>query len=242
MRDFKKTNSDIEQFGFSVVLIEGTEYLPAFAYSIGLWKTYKHPEVIVFGLPSDTLHAIINSIGEFVSKKNAIHSGRLYDDFLDNLKNTFLEVDSRNMNDYFGFALDFYEAEVPALEFIWPDNSGLFPWDENFTEDLKFAQPLLDRNYDFKFMESENLGVFTTRQWLEDGHPIVHVVHDYDGDWQFLTGDQSENDIKLVALKQLVGRDNTLNDVFDLDYGEEAIRDSVGGEWERNYFDENEEK
>ncbi|MDR0265416.1 MAG: hypothetical protein LBJ04_19525 [Sphingobacterium sp.] len=28
---------------------------------------------------------------------------------------------------------------------------------------------------------------FTTRQWIEESKPILRVVHDNDGDWQFLT-------------------------------------------------------
>ena len=51
--------------------------------------------------------------------------------------------------------------------------------------------------------------------------PILRVVHEHDGDWQFLTGDQMQEDIKIVALEQLVLRDKTLNDVRDLEYGED---------------------
>lgn len=36
-------------------------------------------------------------------------------------------------------------------------------------------------------------------------------------------------DIKIVGLKELVLRDFTLNQIFDLGYGEEAKRDFVGG-------------
>jgi hypothetical protein len=47
-------------------------------------------------------------------------------------------------------------------------------------------------------------------------------------------------DIKIVALEELVLRDKTLNEVFDLDYGEAADRDSIGGQWKRSKV-ENEE-
>src|SRR4030095_13733646 len=94
-------------------------------------------------------------------------------------------------------------------------------------------QPLLDRNVDFKFREARNLATFTTRQWIEEQKPILHVVHDDDGDWQFLTGDQMPEDIKIVGLEQLVLRDKTLNEIFDLEYGEEARRKFIGGQWTR---------
>jgi hypothetical protein len=41
-------------------------------------------------------------------------------------------------------------------------------------------------------------------------------------------------DIKIVALEELVLRDKTLNEIFDLDYGEEAEREFIGGKWTRN--------
>jgi hypothetical protein len=60
------------------------------------------------------------------------------------------------------------------------------------------------------------------------------VVHDEDGDWQFLTGDQMPEDVKIVALEQMTLYDPTLNDVFNLDYGEEAERNFIGDKWIRN--------
>lgn len=96
-----------------------------------------------------------------------------------------------------------------------------------------YKQPLLDRNADFKFNEPKNLTVFTTRQWIEEQKPILRVVHDKDRDWQFLTGEMAE-DIGIAALAELIKRDHTLNEVFDLEYGEEAERDFLGGKWTRN--------
>jgi len=77
------------------------------------------------------------------------------------------------------------------------------------------------------------LTTFTTRQWLDENKPILRVVHDNDGDWQFLTDDQKQEDIKIVALEQLINHDNTLNELFDLEYGEEAERDSIEKKWTR---------
>lgn len=39
---------DIEKFGWTIILVEGTDYLPTFAYTIGLYKNYRHPEIIAF--------------------------------------------------------------------------------------------------------------------------------------------------------------------------------------------------
>jgi hypothetical protein len=233
-RDDHKTRLDIEKYGLTVIMIEATDYLPSFAYSIGLWEKYKHPEIISFGLTLKTLHAIINDVAELVKGGQKIEIKRNYPDIFNNGRAEFINVDQRNLSDYFGYAIDFYSSgEFPALQLIWTDRNNKFPWERNFEEEFIYKQPLLDRNADFKFREPWNLATFTTRQWLDLNRPIVHVVHEKDGDWQFLTGDQLLEDAVIVALEQLVLRDKTLNEVFNLDYGEEASRDFIGGKWTR---------
>lgn len=233
-RDNQRTLSDIEKFGLSVILIQATDYLPSFAYSIGLWQKFGHPEIICFGLSIETLHGLINDAAEMVKNGGTIEANKQYDDFFESGSAEFVKVDSRNLPDYFGSAIDFYDSsDFPALQLVWTDRDNRFPWDEGFEKEYLYKQPLLDRNAEFKFREADNLGIFTTRQWLKEQKPIVHVAHDEDGDWQFLTGDQMPEDIKIVALKELVLRDFTLNQIFDLEYGEEAKRDFVGGEWTR---------
>ena len=145
-----------------------------------------------------------------------------------------MEVESGYLENYFGYGLNFYKVDnFPALQLVWTDRKNNFPWDKQYEEEFKYRQPLLDRNIDFKFREEKNLGIFTTRQWLDLNQPILRVVHDKDGDWQFLTGDQMHSDIKLVCFKDMISRDLTLNELFNLDYGEEAERNSVGGQWTR---------
>ena len=228
-RDDQKTNSNIEKYGLTVILIEGTEYLPPFAYSIGLWKMFRHPEIISFGLTPKTLHSIINIAADLVKEEQKIVTNKVYSDFFEGRLAEFVTVDKRNMGDYFGTAIDFYNTiDFPALQLVWTDRNNRFPWDKDFEEEFIYKQPLLDRNADFKFREPRNLATFTTRQWLELNKPILQVIHEQSGDWQFLTGDQMQEDIKIVALEQMVKRDKTLNEIFDLDYGEQAVRDSIG--------------
>ena len=242
-RNDEQTKSDIEKFGLSVIIIEATDYLPSFAYSIGLWQKYKHPEIICFGLRTQTLHTVINDVADFVKNGQVIQAGKTYDNIFDNSKSEFLSVDKRNLSDYFGTAIDFYNSkDFQALQLVWTDRNDKFPWETDFEEDFIYKQPLLDRNADFKFREAKNLGIFTTRQWLELDKPILRVVHDTDGDWQFLTSDQMPEDVKLVAIEQMIIKDRTLNEVFDLDYGEEAEREFVGGEWTRNIVEYEDEE
>jgi hypothetical protein len=234
-RDDSRTKSDIEKYGLSVILIEATDYLPSFAYSIGLWAKYNHPEIICFGLSTQTLHSLINDVADLVKSGQKIETNKTYNNIFKNSKAEFVQIDNRNLADYFGTAIDFYNSnDFPAIQLVWTDRNDKFPWETDFEDEFKYKQPLLDRNADFKFSEAKNVAVFTTRQCLELGKPILRVIHDNDGDWQFLTGDQMLEDASLVALEQMTIKDKTLNEVFDLEYGEEAEREFIGGKWTRN--------
>jgi hypothetical protein len=232
--DNEKFITDINKFGYTVLAVEASDYLPSFAYTVGLWKNCKHPEVISFGLTVKNLNILLNTVGKLVMEGEQINTNKIYQTFFDNSKVEFIEVDKRNISDYFGYAIDLYQTkDFPALQLVWTDRNNLFPWESDFEKEFLYKQPLLDRNADFKFRESVNLGVFTTRQCFESDQPILYVAHDFDGDWQFLTKNPLEEDAIFVSLEEIIIHDKTLNEVFDLDYGEEATRKFIGDNWTR---------
>lgn len=131
--DDDKLIADIDRFGWMVMLIEATSYLPSFTYTVGLWKNYNHPELIAFGLTTKTLHSILNIGGELVKSGEALQSGRDYDEFFENGVAQFIQADQRNLNDYFGYAIWFNKTnEFPALQLVWTDRNNKYPWDKNF--------------------------------------------------------------------------------------------------------------
>lgn len=151
-----------------------------------------------------------------------------------------MQVDPECIKDYFGYAIWFNQtSNFPALQLVWTDRQNRYPWEDGFEDEFKFIQPLLDRNAAFKFLEEKNLAVFTTRQWLEEKKPILRVVHEEDGDWQFLTGDQMPEDIRIVALEQMTIHDPTINELFNLEYGQVAERAFVGDKWIRSFLPQN---
>ncbi len=242
-RDDKKIMASIEKYGYTIIVLDATEYLPSFAYSIGLWQNFKHPEIICFGLTAKTLGELIRDVADLVKKGQTIETNRNHDDFFENSMVQFIELDNRNLHDYFGTAIDIYDTDTfPALQFVWTDRNDKFPWETDFESEFIYRQPLLDRNADFKFREAKNLATYTTKQWIEQKKPITWVIHDSDGDWQFLTDDEpSAENIKIVALEQIILGDKTLNELFDLEYGEQAERKFIGDKWIRNKFEYDDE-
>lgn len=232
--DDEKLIADIEQYGFAVIMMEATDYQPSCAFTVGLWKNFNHPELICFGLPINTLHSILNVGGDLIKKGICFKVEVNYDVFFENGSTQLVQVNPVSIKDYFGYAIWFNQtSNFPALQLVWTDRHNRYPWEDGFEEEFKFIQPLLDRNAEFKFLEEKNLGIFTTRQWLEEKKPILRVVHEEDGDWQFLTGDQMPEDIRIVALEQMTINDPTINELFNLEYGQVAEREFVGDKWVR---------
>jgi hypothetical protein len=242
VQDFKEVLSHIEDYGCHITLIEADNYLPAFVYSIGLYKKFNHPEIICFGLKVEVMAAIINDALDMIKQGKTFVPGVGYDDFLNGYNIYFIEVNKKFYTDYLGYAGRFYDTfDFPTLQLVWPDKESNFPWDEAYNPNLKFRQPLLDRNTDFKFYEERNLGVYTTQQALS-GDSILYVYHNVDGDWEFYTSSEPDlNDAKLVCLEELIKLDPSLNTIYHLQFGWAASRGGQGEEWRLEELPEEEE-
>lgn len=224
---------NIEKYGCHLALLEADNYLPAFVYSIGLFKKFNHPEIICFGLNTNVMGGILNHARDLIKQGEKFELNKLYRGFLEGYYIQFISVDKDYYPSYLGYAGWFYgDFNFPVLQIVWPDKQSKFPWEDNFNPNWKFKQPLLDRNTDFKFYEERNLGVYTTKQFFE-GEPILYVYHNQDGAWQFHTSLNPDiNDAKLVCLEEITKLDPTINDIYHLQYGWRAWRDSIRDEWQ----------
>jgi len=64
----RKLLADVQDPGWHVIGIEADDEGPSFAYSIEIYHTFSHPEIIVFGLDIPVMHCMINAIGERVTR------------------------------------------------------------------------------------------------------------------------------------------------------------------------------
>lgn len=234
---------DVKDYGWSVCLFEVNTATPAFAYTIGLWENFNHPELICFGLPINTMHAILNDVGEWVRGGQRVELGVDNFDVLERLPVQFRPVEASNIPDYFGYGRWFYKyLDFPAVQLIWPDTEGHYPWSAAYAARYEFSQPLLEQKLDFKFFEPKDTAVFAARQIFKENKPILRVRHDEDdGAWQFLTGETVTTDhIIIVALESVVKRDPTVNSLFNMPTGQVATRDAVGSPWVREELQEEE--
>ena len=140
----QKVFDDVAKHGWHVVKILEQAKVPGWAFSIGLYKNFKHPEIIVFGLAHDVMHFMINSIGEEVRSGKRFEEGRQYPDLIETYECTFKTVSVVWHYPFLGYADWFYKGiDYPVLQCIWPDKRSLYPWDAEFNSNWSWAQPLL---------------------------------------------------------------------------------------------------
>ena len=87
----------------------------------------------------------------------------------------------------------------------------------------------------WKFHDAPNTACFTTTEVLS-GAPVLHVYHDYEGDWQFHVppGATASSSVKVVSLAYMIGTNDLLADLHDLPCGWSAQWSAGAGYWVRS--------
>lgn len=124
---------------------------PAFAYTIGLWHNYKHPELIIVGMPDDVGGAVLNLQGYLIRDEGRqLIAGQSYDDVIDDYAVQCVEAPRPAYETWALSVIWFYEEilkeePAPVLQIVWPSltEPALYPWDEGWDEVKPSEQPIL---------------------------------------------------------------------------------------------------
>jgi len=142
-----KVLTDIRTEGFHIVGVfpRDDQEGPNWAFSIGLFHSFRHPEVIVCGLSLKTCMSVVSTIGTQVKTGERYEPDAMYDDILESpYRCTFRQVNPTQYREHVGYALWFYDPDrFPLLQCFWTDKDFHFPWDEGCEAYVQQAQPLL---------------------------------------------------------------------------------------------------
>ena len=141
----ERAKQDVEAFGWHVVMVSGGGD-PGFLFTIGLWKTYGHPEIILFAPGEDPrgMAGRLQAVAQRVKAGETFDAEALYEGLFGAYPGTFRAV-AQDWYPYFlGTAMAFYESyDFPAFQLFWSDQDGRFPWEPDFALALAPFQPLL---------------------------------------------------------------------------------------------------
>lgn len=140
----EKALRDIKEFGCHVLLILGEGELPPFAYSIGIFREQGAPEVTVVGLKQELAHSVVNEYNRRVRSGERFVAGAEYGGFIQGFRCRFEVVVKAYYKEYFGWGLWLYKTEhFPVLQLVYPNTSGVWPWEDDATDWFRQRQPIL---------------------------------------------------------------------------------------------------
>lgn len=86
----------------------------------------------------------------------------------------------------------------------------------------------------YKFKDPENTACIVCNHVLSKERPILYAAHDGEADWQFLCGqdDHTEENAKIISLKQVTELDQTVNDLYEMPFKVGAERKNVKDKWQ----------
>lgn len=140
----QRIHDDVAKFGWHVVAVTTNEgAVDQFAFTVGLFLTFEHPELVIFGLPQKVTHAILSMCVQRIEEGTRFEGGQVRANILNRFTAAVVPVDRRHYSEYLGSAIGFYDTyDFPALQIVWPDKQSHFPWESGY-DTASFPQTVL---------------------------------------------------------------------------------------------------
>jgi hypothetical protein len=115
---------------------------PAFSYTTGFWLTVDQPDVIVFDFPPQLSHDVFGQMIRKAREGHRFPMGQPIDDILSNEGVYLFPIKREAGVEYLRSSNWFYRrTDFPAVQLVWADGAGRYPWDDDFDAALLKLQP-----------------------------------------------------------------------------------------------------
>lgn len=139
----------VQEYGWYAASI--SDHQPPFLYTIGLMQTLNHPELIMFGLEADNIHALFSQFVRDIRDGKSFAEPGVYMVSIgaDEHRVGCRRVHPTQHELYLGFAMGYCRhigrwGELNAIQVFFPDSTGKFPFEVGCALDVYELQPRLD--------------------------------------------------------------------------------------------------
>jgi hypothetical protein len=130
----------VVEHGWAAVAVDAD---PPFMYTAGLWRLADHPELIITGLPNEPAKWVLDRAVALVREGKHLVAGTTVAGLIGDYPAAIRDVDPSRLSEL-AEAADLYRGVIyTALQIVWPDREGRFPWDRGAAREYCEAQPLL---------------------------------------------------------------------------------------------------
>ncbi|GHB80010.1 hypothetical protein GCM10008107_31840 [Psychrosphaera saromensis] len=139
----KKIIGNIDEYGCHITsVVDRKKEDPDFTYTIGINQEEKAPELIVLGLRHELGSWIANEYNRRVKGGEKFLEGEYYNGFLEGFQVSFREVAEEYKKEFMLSCNWLYKGtNYPALQLVYPNISGVWPWAEDADEEFRDLQP-----------------------------------------------------------------------------------------------------
>ena len=186
--------ADVREYGWCALRVAGNV---EFAYTIGLWHTFRWPEVVMFGLHGDHMQHWLNTCVDVGRDRGWPSDGEEFLGVMEGVPTQLRPVDDSWHEALFGTAWRFYRGtQVPVRQLVWPDTNGVWPWLDGATASSRSRQAfawlpvdqhppgrwrlIAEMDGDFPFDGGPDQYALTTRAVLDGTRTPARIVH-HDG-------------------------------------------------------------
>ncbi|MBK8476871.1 MAG: DUF4262 domain-containing protein [Opitutaceae bacterium] len=142
----RKLLADIAEYGWHVVHITTNTDDPGYSFTVGLFYSFGHPELVIMGLSQEVSHGILSAAVAEIRHGACYQSGATADRLIESFSCTFSTIPVEQYKGYLGYAIWFYHSlprPFPSLQVIWPDKSGHFPGDADYDRRYEALQKVI---------------------------------------------------------------------------------------------------
>jgi hypothetical protein len=141
----KQILADIVALGAHIAHVpEGDEW-PEHSYTAGLTTTFGHPELILFGLEAEAAEALLDALIDEIDEGKRFAAGSEHEGLLRHYPVRMHAVPAELVERVLPRAHWASGGVATALQVVWPDKQGRWPWQDDVREGFAELQPVLDR-------------------------------------------------------------------------------------------------
>lgn len=131
----RKLLADVAEFGWHVIHVSADDKGPGFSFTVGLFYSFGHPELLIMGLPQNVSHGILSGAVDEIRRGMVFHAEACSKALLSAHSCRFSHIPVGRYEDFLGYAIWFYRSlpsRFPALQILWLEKKGLFPGDDDY--------------------------------------------------------------------------------------------------------------
>ncbi len=99
-----------------------------FSYTIGLEESFSHPEIMIFGLKREQMHAILSDLVDDIKEGRVFNPNEKTGDVVaGDFEAIFKPLKEEFFSEYAGIAKQYYKRPFRVFVMLWPDRNNILP-------------------------------------------------------------------------------------------------------------------